>query len=124
MPLPLSMQWAGDVHISDAAPRMHHRGLMRGGELCSLRSLALVRMLFRNFHFCSLLLVEPGLGRARVGPGSRPCPSAPPAAAAPGVAGGSGQPGPRFVRSCPLVPSLPLLPAAWGHKKKRVGFGP
>lgn len=36
----------------------------------------------------------------------------------PGAARGRGQPGPRFVSSCPPVPSLPLLPAARGHKKK------
>ncbi|KAJ7423883.1 Urocanate hydratase [Pitangus sulphuratus] len=45
---------------------MHHRGLMRCGELCSVRSLALLWMLFRNFHSCSLILVQLRFGFAWV----------------------------------------------------------
>lgn len=112
MPLPLSTQWAGDVHISGAAPGMHHRGLMRGGELCSLRSLPLLRMLFPNFNFCSSLLLELRLGGARALPGSLPCLLGVRAARA------------LLCSDVPPVPPLPLLPAARAHKKKRAGFGP
>lgn len=41
-----------------------------------------------------------------------------------GVAMGCGQREPCFVRRSAPVPSFPLLPAAEGHKKKRVGFSP
>lgn len=119
------MQRAGDVHIPDAAPGMHHRGLMRRGELSLVRSFAVVWMLFRNFHFCSLLLVELRFGFAWVPPGNLPYPPRTSRSLLlTGVAMGSGQREPCFVRRSTPVPSFPLLLAAEGHKKNRVGVSP
>lgn len=130
MSLPLSMQRAGDIHIPAAVPGTHHRGLVRGGELCPVRSFAVVGMLFRNFHCCSLLLVELRFGFAWLPPGNLPCPVPHPPTGPSrsllltGVAMGSGQREPCFVSRATPGPPFPLLPEAEGHKKSRVGFSP